>query len=323
MNTFEQIKLNQLLTFSEIVNNTTLFEKEFIEKKYIRKSTNFNSTFDFLKILGLIATKNKQIILKSKYKTFLKELNKKNKNQFFRAFFLNELLGKKSDFSYFIYDFLMQFNLINNKYEFKPTITQRLKYSGLRNLFMELNFLYLNPTIKKYIISDDYFLFFKKLIESYNQQLDKFLKNIKNKEEIGKAAELEIIQYEKNRLSLNPFLIEKIEHIAIKDVGAGYDIKSFNIRKGKNGNPTSRYIEVKAVSPWDYSFYLTRNEVEKSRLYKNNYYLYLLPVIGKEKFDIIALRIIKDPYLKVYKNKKEWFKTEELFSFSLNKGLKK
>lgn len=51
--------------------------------------------------------------------------------------------------------------------------------------------------------------------------------------------------------------------------GAGFDIESFY----KEGN--SKYIEVKTTTGrFEQTFYITRNELEKSRLEKESYALY-------------------------------------------------
>ena len=51
---------------------------------------------------------------------------------------------------------------------------------------------------------------------------------IDNNERIGRKAELRIVQYEIERLSNNPFLLSKIEHVSERRVNAGYDILSFD-----------------------------------------------------------------------------------------------
>ena len=76
------------------------------------------------------------------------------------------------------------------------------------------------------------------------------------------------IQKLKNANKAN--LINKIKHIS-KDEGdgTGYDIKSFDT----NGNKI--YIEVKTTKGNKNStFYISRNELERSKIEKENYYLY-------------------------------------------------
>ena len=134
------------------------------------------------------------------------------------------------------------------------------------------------------------------------------------------AAELEILEYEKNRLSTYPELLAGFEHISQSDVNAGYDIKSFDLEPGVKGFAKPRYIEVKAVSKLNFKFIWTRNEIDKSKVSGNQYYLYLLPVISDKKFDIAGLKIINNPYEKVFKNKNYWEKREEQYSIWIKKS---
>ena len=80
-------------------------------------------------------------------------------------------------------------------------------------------------------------------------------------EELGLKAELAILSIEKERLSHFPHIVGKIDHVAIRDVSAGYDILSYETPV-QNENPIPRYIEVKAVSQWDVEFYWSVNEIE-------------------------------------------------------------
>lgn len=321
---FEKISVKQILVFCEIINESSLLQKEFIEEKYLRSAPNFGETGEFLQELDLIETREDQIVLRPRYKTFLEELKKTQQpEQITKKFIVNYLLNHRTSFSEYLDEFLSRFRLTNEQWQFTPSAPERLKYSGLRNFLIDLEFLYLDLGETKYIIADDYSLLYIELKESHRLSPDELLKVQQKKEEIGKAAELEIIKYEKERLSQFPHLAEKIEYMAIKDVMAGYDIKSFDDKLTENGNPIPRFIEVKAVSPWNYRFNWTRNEIEKSKLYHQNYYLYLLPAIGNNKFDLKGLRIIRDPYSNIYKNENEWIRTDELVSFSLFKDSNK
>jgi hypothetical protein len=165
-------------------------------------------------------------------------------------------------------------------------------------------------------VVNDYSDFCAELQASSHISPSKFIKIRQAKEDIGKAAELKIIEYEKRRLSQYPHLAKKIEHIAEYDVKAGYDIKSYEIAHEDN-KYIPKYIEVKAVSIIDYEFYWSRNEIEKSEVCRQSYYLYLLPVKGKNEFYLEHLKIIKDPYLNVFNNSREWAKTVESLSFAM------
>jgi len=314
---FEKISANQLLVFSQVLSESALLQIELIEARFVRTALNFPETVEFLKELELVSVLDNEFVSKPKYKILLDELRKsQHPLQVMKSFIISCLLNSEASFSEYVYKFLSQFHWVNGQCEFTPNASQRLEYSGLRNFLIDMEFLYLDSSKTKYIISEDYLLLLADLKKPQQLSPDGFLKVQQKRGEIGKAAELKIIEYEKQRLSGFPHLVEKIEHRAIKDVMAGYDIRSFEDTLDDRGNSTSRFIEVKAVSPWDYRFYWSKNEIESAILHQKTYYLYLLPVVGKNEFDINRLKIINDPYSNVYKNNSEWVRTDEVIAFS-------
>lgn len=97
--------------------------------------------------------------------------------------------------------------------------------------------------------------------------------NIENKR-IGDLGEIWVMNYEKEKLrkANKPNLVDEVEHIA-KNLGdgSGYDIQSFD----ENGNKI--FIEVKTTKgAVNSTFYITRNELKRSLVEKESYYLYRL-----------------------------------------------
>ena len=106
------------------------------------------------------------------------------------------------------------------------------------------------------------------------------------------------MKFESARLQNCPSLAKRIKYVASENVGAGYDILSFTKMANRNGF-SDRLIEVKAVSPIDFRFYWSRNEIETARIHGKKYFLYLVPV-AKTGFDIQKLKIIPNPFEAVY-----------------------
>ena len=314
---FNKVSLDQILIFSDIIAGSNLLSKEHIETKYLTYAKNFNETVQFLNGIGLLGVRSQRFVVKSRYEIFLKENNISKNNPAVKEFLLNNLINRNNLYLKYVTDYLSQFTLVKEQFEFKATLSQRLKFSGLRNLLIELGLVYLNIDQKKYFISEDKHKLFSKHNNLLKLSHEKFLKIMEEKEILGKNAELRIIQFEKDRLSQYPSLIGKIEHIAVSDVKAGYDIKSYSVKNKKGEDAIPRYIEVKAVSQIDYKFFWSANELETAKNLKDNYYLYLLPALGKNKFDLDGLRMISSPYSNVYKKEVEWAKREELISCSL------
>ena len=97
--------------------------------------------------------------------------------------------------------------------------------------------------------------------------------DIENKR-IGDLGELWVMKYEINKLKKanKHNLIDYIKHISKNEGdGTGFDIKSFD----NKGTPI--FIEVKtSTGTKNSTFFITKNELERSRIEKENYYLYRL-----------------------------------------------
>lgn len=314
MSIFDKISVKQILVFSEIIAESSLMQMEFIRAKYQRSALNFNETVEFLKELKLIEVRRNQVLPKPGYKVFLQKLIvSREKIQILQSFLIDCLFHGTMPFSEYIGQFMANFRFKNGQYEFVPTASQRLAYSGLRNYLIDLGFLHLDADGVKYVVGDIYSLGYLELAQPHQLTPEEFAGIQQKNREIGRKAELRVIEYEKQRLSLFPHLVERIEHVADRDIAAGYDVKSFEDTQQEN--PIPRLIEVKAVSPWNYRFNWTKNEIETSKLHQQTYHLYLVPVLGKDVFDFEGLRVIRNPYSNVYKNEKEWLRSCELLSF--------
>lgn len=97
-----------------------------------------------------------------------------------------------------------------------------------------------------------------------------FLKRKKEAERIGHLGEELVLQEERDRLEKagRVDLAGKVRHTAVSDVGAGYDVLSFEL----DGTP--RYIEVKTTRSDRSAFEITANEVQTARDMGEAYWLY-------------------------------------------------
>lgn len=316
---FEKLSLKQLSVLSNVISQIQILNKNIIEQKYNRYSINFKDTLSFLYGIRLINYKDKKIVLKKIYQDFLILYKLSGyDDKILRDFFIKEFVFKENFLADYIDNFLSNFIYDNSTYKFKVKSPQKILYSGIRNFLSELGFLKIDLEHGIYTISQQFFETYRK--KSYKKKLTLAkLKNIiKEKEQLGYDAELIIIDFEKKKLSKLKFLLQKIEHISQYDVNAGYDIKSYKDKLDDNLKPIPIFIEVKAVPFWNYEFNWTKNEINKAKILKEKYYLYLLPVLSRKNFDIENLKIIEDPYHNIYENRKEWFCSEEILSFSLN-----
>jgi hypothetical protein len=125
---------------------------------------------------------------------------------------------------------------------------------------------------------------------SFRGRTVNFIQNGIENKRLGDLGELWVMKHEIDKLkeANKHNLIEKIKHTS-KDEGdgTGFDIQSFD----KEGNKI--FIEVKTTKGKKNStFFITRNELEKSKIEKASYYLYRLYNYN-EQFDTADLLVIK------------------------------
>ena len=112
-----------------------------------------------------------------------------------------------------------------------------------------------------------------------------YIKQLEKQMEIGNLAEKIVLNSEIEFLRNDyPDLVKKVRSVA-NNPKLGFDIISFEI------DGTQKQIEVKAISinKSNKSFFLTRNELKKSKEYPN-YYLYCLSKLSSEKPKILRIK---------------------------------
>jgi hypothetical protein len=104
--------------------------------------------------------------------------------------------------------------------------------------------------------------------------IETFLKLKANAQEIGDQGEKYVIEYEKQRLKSEgrEDLAEKVKRISLVNVGAGYDILSFD----KEG--MERFVEVKTTIGDGSQFQLTANEYKVAKSKKERYWIYFVRI---------------------------------------------
>jgi len=131
----------------------------------------------------------------------------------------------------------------------------------------------------------------KGIVVSYEEYLKKYHRNLT----VGRKAEIIVCNSERDRLKEagKPDLAKDVTRVSDNPT-LGYDIDSFEIDK------TRIYIEVKAVRSFKdiLSFYLSRNEWEKSQS-MDNYYFYFVSFSknGSEEIEFIQGKELLSQYM--------------------------
>jgi Domain of unknown function (DUF3883) len=287
-----------------ILGNLSLTKEDLVQKRFLQTGVQYSDVSDFLNGLGLVR-KSKGCIRRN---TVSDETD-----DAIKIAIIERLLNRTTPYRILLNEFLGHFKNMNGRFEITMNSERRGRFGGIRNLLLELEFLDHDLDKPRYWVSPQYLTaFLDAKSVSASSPLD-FQAILCAREKLGCEAELEIVKYETARLKNHPPLAKRIKHVAAENVSAGYDILSFTETKNVTGI-SDRLIEVKAVSPLDFKFFWSRNEIETARLHGQNYYLYLVPV-SKTGFDLGKIKIIQNPFHQVYMNDDSWHRQDEIVSF--------
>jgi len=314
---YNKLKFEYIYTLLKIIIESKTKKIEYISAAFLRSSQYFDATLELLIALNIIE-KNGNVI--NVNKNFQKLGKRIIKDKGYLRDLLIRQMEKNKNIKSSLIDYFSNFDqLLNHSHAYKPSLKKNLKYLSIRNYLMTLGIVKYDRSKKIYFVKSKY----NKIINGITSRRDFTLENLKKKiadnEKIGLLAEKEVLRYEKNRLKHFSDNYESlVKHVSISDASLGFDITSHLASPIDNLIPIK--IEVKAVSVDDFRFYWSRSEMEASRIYGKSYYLYLVPCIGENSFDVNNMRIIKNPYDVLLSND-SWNREIESISFSSKKVL--
>lgn len=172
-----------------------------------------------------------------------------------------------------------------------------LNFSGLKKLLLNLGVFYFLPSSNNKILalSHEHLDLFEELLVKRRKQitLDQFKQNLVKMEVQGAAAEEFVLIFERQRIKNHPH-INRVKIISKIDVGAGYDIISF---ESNDSVDFDRFIEVKSFSSQP-SFHWSANEIDVARRKGDRYLIYLVEFNRLSDSGYSPL-IIRNPYYNV------------------------
>lgn len=165
------------------------------------------------------------------------------------------------------------------------------EHYAARNALLEGGAMRLHHSRGSYSVSNWFHSDFVRAIYGEGPSPEQLQVRKRDQADIGFAAELEVITLE--RRTVGDRDADMVIHIAMENSAAGFDIASVR-RDTSTDEARVRLIEVKAVSPRDWGFVFTRNEVQTATENSSSYFLYLVPVRnGRPK--IGEIRVIGNP----------------------------
>jgi hypothetical protein len=311
---FDRLSISKISALAQILSDTKLEDKGNLRNLYTEKGIDFDAVVELFEDLGLLVSTGNTIVRSD---LFMSNSTKMVESQAkLNEYLTDQVFNTSTSFSEISLNYLGRFRINNHRLMYVPSNRDRIAESGIRNLLMELNIVTQSSSNGAYYLADDNIHLVSANSERifHKSQTPEELRLLQLKQqEIGDAAEIEVLKYEKNRLINRTDLVQMLNHVSQEDTRAGYDIESYEINSTEL-EVVRRLIEVKAVPIPGYRFYWSRNEIEIAKEFKERYYLYLLPHVGHMKFDMDKLEVIPHAYKKVFGDSGVWTRQEEKYS---------
>ena len=306
--TFGGLTMRRALALVESLQRSKLRTEPQIRKVFSQHSECFDVALAFLIRLGVVRKRGGVLALRTE-----PPLGSTSDRQ---AWLFSLLLSVRNRYRSEIFSYLRKYRIEGGGLTYRPLVQQRSRESDVRNFLMEIGVVRYDEEGERYVLSSDYVYVYACATETRREiSPDILAKSIAMRDEIGLSAEREVMDFEKNRLG--PALEGKVDHVALRNVAAGYDIRSLTVNDRNEMVP--RYIEVKAVSPSSMCFYWTHNEMGVAQVLKESYFLYLVPVRAIGEFDLSNLKIISDPHKVMLESPNEWVIETDVIRCSLRK----
>lgn len=310
---FEHITLSDAFLLWRTVVSSSSRESELIQQKYERQGKYFDDSLRLLLEAKLLMQVGDKIILG--------RLNKRQVGSMdasaFGQLLIRSMKKTKTVYRTEIEKYLSKFSMNGDEIQYAPETSARLRESGIRNFLLESGIISSGNGENTYVLKTEFTQLVKIKKERRILSSEQFAETLRRQQETGLEAEKYVLKYERRRLAKYPDLTKSIVHVSESDVGAGYDIASFEGDDSRDGH-SIRYIEVKAVKLPQTRFFWSQNEIYTSSILGTRYFLYLVPTNHHGTFDSSNLKIIQDPYRTVFQNKEAWLRKIESYSFSNN-----
>jgi hypothetical protein len=307
---FKELREPQISTLVALLQESRIKKYDYVRRRYLERAPQFDRTLRFLTGIGAVHDEAGDLIMAQ----VLQELRGPAAREALAAVVINLILGNESCFRSELFDYIGRFRVEHGSAVYRPSVEERSAESAVRNLLMEWSVVAFDPSANRYVLAAEHAALYahSQLREKYVSPAE-FERTRRDNEDLGLAAERAIVAFERERLG--PGFSDRVEHVALRNIAAGYDILSFSVADENSVLP--RYIEAKAVPERNLRFFWTANEVRVAEIFGSCYYLYLLPVDRQGAFRIEGLRIIADPHLVVLRSSADWLVESNVLQCSL------
>lgn len=298
--TLANVRPRNIYVLLTILHEASIRDRSFIAARYSDTAMHFEETLAFVQDLGWIRTGLGVIEPASEVSERIVAAKGTDRN----LLFAEEILASSGPYRQPFARYLSQYERVDNQLIHRPSVEARLNETGVRDFFMDLGAVRHKATGDFFVLEPAFApcaLWARNVLSPTPSHL---ARHAADRSTLGYRAELAVLESEKNRIGRA--YQHRVRHIAQDSPAACFDIQSVTISLG---DVVPRFIEVKAVALGSFEFHWTRTEIEAAEILGERYFLYLLPVIGPNAFDLSQMEIIQNAYAEVYRKPSMWTPT--------------
>jgi hypothetical protein len=246
------VELRNVQQLLEVLAQSAHREASYVRQRFLEQGNHFDETLAFLERLGMVRVQATTVLL----------ISASSKNGGTEATLAQELVHRlsqcKGQLRSELLSYLRHFRVSDNAVVQFPTPEERSEHVALRNLLMELSVVAHDRNTNGYALGLEHgHLYVAALRSASPVSPTRMTESLVADREIGERAERWVLEYEGTRVGTS--FKGMVDHVAARDVAAGYDIESVTVMSEKQVVP--RLIEVKVISGEDSRFYWTASEV--------------------------------------------------------------
>lgn len=305
---FEGLILRHVFALLEVLEHSSIRTESRIRKVFSQHAQGFDSTLSFLIRISVVQKRGGILSLRVAPPSAGGPAR--------QEWLLSRLLQTRNRYRSELLRYLSKYKVLDGELIYNAPVPRRSRESHVRNFLMQMGIVRHDVETGRCVLSRDYMSLCVSVRGRGRQVLpDLLAKSTAARDEMGLSAEIAVIEFEKKRLG--PRLANEVDHVALRNAAAGYDIRSITVADDRPMMP--RYIEVKAVSPASMRFHWTQNEMNVAQVLQESYYLYLLPVDSGGSFDLGRLMMIPNPHIAVLGSETEWIIEPDVICCSLQR----
>ena len=294
----EGISLESTQVLMGLIEDKAAMEKLLLERRFRECARDFEEVLKFMKEMQALTERGREIRRAKSLGGMQKALRKGKRT--FSEYIMKLIMDSPTRYGKEMRGVLKTFGIEGGKASLGFGNLKR-EYYAARNMFLEAEAIRIDRQTATYTINSWFYPEFIRSLYAHGTTPEK-LDNLVNKQAaIGLAAELKVFEHEREVVGCRD--AAKVIHIAKENTNAGFDIASAR-REEETDQLLIRMIEVKAVSPKNWAFTLTKNEILVAAENKDTYFLYLVPVIKGEP-EVTKMDIIQNP-VKELLDEEEW-----------------